>query len=94
MRKLLQLSLLLSSLLMLCSQSVDVAGEINVWNIGHILEESFNDSDNHDLDETLSKTVLFTASSSLKQQLFFFESNRSKISLTYGFIRAPPQNII
>lgn len=90
MRKLLQLTLLLSCLLMLCSHSIDVAAKVDVWTTGLSLEENSNDIDNHDLDEISSKYVLFKAQLSLTEQLFFFEINGKKTRLTYSFIRAPP----
>ncbi len=91
MRKLLQLTLLLSCLLMLCSHGTNAIGKVNVWSAEHTLEECFSDIENHDLDGALSKTVLFTASFSRAEQNLFFEQNSKKIRLTYGFIRAPPK---
>lgn len=86
MRKFLQLTLLLSCLLML-SHSINIVGNLDIWTTGYSLEESFNDID---LDGTLSPSVLFTASHALVGQLFFFERNSKEVRFTYGFIRAPP----
>lgn len=91
MRNLLQLTLLLSCLLMLCSHSTNAIGTVDVWSAENTLEERFSDIDNHDLDGALSKTVLFTASFSRAEQNLFFDKNSKEIRLTYGFIRAPPK---
>ncbi len=91
MRKFFQLTLLLSCLLILCSDNINVIGNVDVWTTGHTLEENFNDTDNHDLDGTLAKTVLFIASISLAEQKFLFERNSNNTLLTHGFIRAPPK---
>lgn len=76
---------------MLCSHSSNVVGNVDVWGMEHTLEESFNDIDNHDLDETLSRFYLFTTSRPLAEHLFFFERNSKKVRFTYGIIRAPPK---
>ena len=90
MRKFLQLTLVLSCLLILSSDNINVAGHIDVWTTGHTLEENLNDTDNHDFDGMSSKIVLITAALSLKDKKLFFERNSKKTQLTYGFIRAPP----
>jgi hypothetical protein len=65
-------------------------GQIDVWTTGHTLEENFNDTDHHDLDEISSSIVLFTALLSLKEKRYFFEKNTKKSTLSHSFIRAPP----
>jgi hypothetical protein len=94
MRKLFQLTLLLSCLLIFCSHNTNAIGQIDVWTTGHTLEESFNDTDNHDLHGTPTNTFLFTASLSLKKNKLFHEININNIELTHGLIRAPPSYII
>lgn len=92
MRKSFQLTLLLSCFLIFCSDNINTISNIDVLTIGHTLEENFNDTDNNDLDKTVAKTVLYTASISLADQNFFFERNSNNTLLTYGFIRAPPKH--
>jgi hypothetical protein len=94
MRKILQLTLLLSCLVMLCSHSSNAIGNVDVWNTEHTLEERFSDIDNHDLDGGLSKTVLFTAWLSRVEKNILFEKNSNKTRLTFSFIRAPPKKFI
>jgi hypothetical protein len=90
MKKLLQLTLLLSSLLILCSHNINAVGQVDAWATGHALEENFNDTDNQDLDGSLAKNILFTTSLSLAEKKFLFEINNKKLPLTNGLIRAPP----
>ncbi|NRA83957.1 MAG: hypothetical protein HRU22_09395 [Gammaproteobacteria bacterium] len=91
MKKRLQLTLLLSCILMLCSHSINAIGEVGVWSAAYALEEPFSATDNDDLDGALSKTSLFTAFLLLEQQQSFFDSNTKKVRLTHCFIRAPPK---
>lgn len=90
MKKLLQLTLLLSCLLMLCSHNINVVGQVDVWTTGHTLEENFSDTENHELDGTLAQTTLFISSHSLAEKKFFYETNSKNVQLTHGIIRAPP----
>jgi hypothetical protein len=94
MRKLLLLTLLLSSILKLGSQNFEIVGVVDTWNTTHTLEENISDSDNQDFDETLSKSYLFSVLPRLAKQQFIFNKNRKNIRLTHDFIRAPPTQII
>ena len=90
MRKFLQLTLVLSCLLIVCSHNINVVGQVDIWTTGHAFEESFTDTDNHDFEGTLAKTNLFTSSLSLEQKKFVFEIDSKNEQLSHGFIRAPP----
>ncbi len=92
MRKFLQLTLLLSCFLILCSDNINVIGNLDVCATVHVLEENFNDTDNHDLDDLLARAVLFTASISLAEQKLLFKQNSNNTGLTHSFIRAPPKH--
>lgn len=94
MKKLFQLHLLLSCLLIFLSHhisDVDDVDGVDAWTAGHQFEESFNDTDNHDLDGAITKAAIFTASILPTEQKFFFESKNKRIRLTHGVIRAPPK---
>lgn len=90
MRKLLQRTLFLSCILMLCSQSINAIGTVDVWSVEHLIEERFSDTDTNDLDGASSKADLFTASFCLVEQKNFCEKNSNKTRITSSFIRAPP----
>jgi hypothetical protein len=77
---------------MLCSQSINAIGKVDVWCAKHLLEERFSDIENNDFDGDLPKADLFTASLSLVEQKLFFEKNSKRIQLTSSFIRAPPKD--
>lgn len=91
MRTFLQLTLLLSCLLILCSHNINAIDNLDVWTTGHALEENFNETDNHDLDDTLAQATLFIASNSLAEQKFLFEITSNNKLLSNSFIRAPPK---
>jgi len=96
MTKRLLSSLLLSIALMLCFHSVNAIDKSHAdfWSAGHTLEERLSDIDNHDIDGGLSQTALFTAYRSSENKKSLLVKNNQKEQLTYGFIRAPPTEIL
>ena len=94
MKKLLQFTLLLSCLSMLCSNNVNATVDVDVWASAYSLEENFTDTDNNELDGTLAESDLFSASLYLAKQKFLLQRNDINTPLFNGFIRAPPKFLL
>lgn len=90
MKKLLQLTLLLSCFSMLCAENVNVIIDAKVWGNGYIIEENFSDIDNSELDGAFTNIDLVNPLLAPAEQKTLFEVNSENTLLSSGFIRAPP----
>jgi len=92
MKKALLLTLFLSSLFMLYSQSMNVASEIKGLNAECSLVDNSSDIENYDTDSISNETILYVATQTFDQEISWLEHNIPKLKFTAGFIRAPPKS--